>query len=526
MFSLCLSFVLLSFIPMFVSQQQLCFNYTLHNECSFVVETVETTPEMQEILYTFFSLNISDTRMLPPKCRRAVLWFLCNSIFKGDCRENNLQSDLESNGISESGGCVPDQTACNQMNELCSTDVVNCTELYTSIISNKTRSCEINDLTLALSNSIKVSTCLATQNETIECCPTPYHRHSKTKECVIQCEPPITILLAKDEKLISIVSMVFVMITLLMLFFGTLPLFCTNQIFLFPRYVIIMVCFSISTYNFFFNVILLVGREEYLCGDEENYLLAVDHRIQTLSCQGLMEVSLFFRMWAFCWFFVLSLVCLSFIFRGKYKSLNVLSPSHSKNKKFQIGIWCLSISISLAYVLLNILYTQIHSDYLVFSPIVFACLPNPFVSDHLVSDIPLAIVGGIGVMMSVIAMFFGIMSSKMLFILNWEAFVSLILFFFTYLFILINLFYVSPYTTQLSLENYAICVSSNPRNTTACDINSFDDNSFWTIFCLFTIPLYTTFIVILLVIWPHRSVWLWWKNVFAHSDREKTQNKR
>jgi hypothetical protein len=489
-----------------------CYNYTLDNECSFVVgSSVETSPEYQEDLFSSFALNVSDIRMVPSICRRTVLWFYCNLIFKGYCEDD----DFDNLGVSESSGCIPNRYSCDQMNDDCSVGIVNCDLLYT-FISNETRRCETEDLEISVSNSIAVSTCLESQNMSIECCPSPFHQHSKTKECVLQCKPPIGIFFEEDQKLISIVSMALSIVGLVVIIIGIFPLFFSNQLFEFPRYVIILVCLSLSISFFELNISIFVGRKEFLCGDEEDFAVATDELIRDRSCQTVMGLYVLLSLTGFCWYLVLSLVCFSYVFGNRYRFLSYLSPLHPQNTAVQIGIWVIILTILVFEVLFNVINSISNpQDYIVFHPTVYSCLPNILETGYYSYIIPLIIIGAISGPITVISMVSVMCRSFTLFILNWRAFVSLLNLFFVYILFVGMSAYVYPYNFKNPLIDYAECVANHPRNTTECDIDNFDPNPFWLEFLFYTYLPFTSILVSFVTLWSQPYLIFWWSTVLT-----------
>ena len=189
-----------------------CFDYQLENECStFVNNQVVLDKPLQEAIFNFISLNVSDIRLLPFECRRPLLWYLCGSAFPPCPRESE-----EERLCWQIEGCHQVSEACDDFFSL-DCPSLSFFELDSSLPCSSMVS---EDLEKTTQHPIKVETCLGEESQTIECCPDPFIV-DKGGECVVECLQYE--FGERFETGIQITIFVFFWIEILVLFIGQLP---------------------------------------------------------------------------------------------------------------------------------------------------------------------------------------------------------------------------------------------------------------------------------------------------------------
>lgn len=230
--------VLIFYLP--ISHQLLedgsldCFSYQLQNECQNVVNYTSLTPEKQLQVFESLKWNISDIRMFPASCRRAILWCWCGS-FIPSCQVNEITSIFT---------C---ETVCTQTVPMeCGFSLDNASlPPYQSGQLTKEVSCVEFDL----NKSIPVVTCLP---EGISCCTGMFDIDPNTNECNVVC---VRIFDSDEEAVIEVLMLILVWTSVGLVLFGCIPFVLDDYARSFPNHIPLF----IATFSTCFTIVPTVG---------------------------------------------------------------------------------------------------------------------------------------------------------------------------------------------------------------------------------------------------------------------------
>ena len=186
--------------------------------------------EQQDFFDENVSLIVSNVRMFGSNCRRPFLSYYCQLMFGGFfCSSSSPEEQY----------CLEDQF-CIQVSDSCSDDfLLNCSSSSLSSPSLSSPSPSPSPLLLSceekvtkeieevVETPIKVQTCLGNSKEEIECCIGPYV-FDDNDECVVQC--PQYVYGEKLEKILRIVSAVFIFITIIIYVVLLTPFYMTDNL--------------------------------------------------------------------------------------------------------------------------------------------------------------------------------------------------------------------------------------------------------------------------------------------------------
>ena len=231
-----LSFLFFLFFFLSCSRSDdLCFEYTLQNECTSVLGTVLVDQEeQQDFFLENVSLTVSNVRMFGSDCRRQFLSYYCQLMFGGFvCESSSSEEQL----------CLEEQY-CFQVSESCSDDfLLNCSSSSSSPAptpSPLTSSCQeevMTQIEKVVQLPIEVQTCLNNAKEDIECCIKPYV-FDENNECVVECPQ---YLYGQDlEYWIGTSAFVFFWISFLVYIIAIIPFYMTENFRLFDFFLLLL----------------------------------------------------------------------------------------------------------------------------------------------------------------------------------------------------------------------------------------------------------------------------------------------
>ena len=285
------------------------FPYDLDNECrNVLLSEVNFNHEEQDLIFSEISVFISDVRMFPSICRRSLIWLLCNLAFPSCiqgvvCHSIDLSScfQVEENCM-DSYQSFCSQTEQNRM--ICDglASLLNCSSFFSSPPTSTSsfplylpldemsidqtfeqiEQCDpstgMEGLQKATEEPIEVTTCLISQNVTIDpCCTSPlYVKDKKTGECVVSC-PQYDYTKEKEETL-GIVSFVLLWISTFIFFLSVFPSFFIPELRQFPGYVGYIVSFTTLLFLHSQSWAFYVGGPKvFVCHSEQNFFVAEEN---------------------------------------------------------------------------------------------------------------------------------------------------------------------------------------------------------------------------------------------------------
>jgi hypothetical protein len=474
-----------------------CSNYVLQNECTdVIVDSVELSEEVQPILFNILSLPISDVRMIPSSCRRPLLSFLCNYYFVGSCSN------------STGFGCIPLQSICEEVNTVCGTSIFNCTEMYANI--NKTQ-CDINTTT-----PIPVLTCLSAEDQITECCASPYKLDRYTKECVIGCPPDVLFYKEEDVWDFQIFYFSLLMLGFAVLIPAAIPMFLIPDFLLFPRYIHIILAVNALLAGLFDNFSFFDGRREYLCGDEDDFLVAYSKLSVSPICRFQFFFIIFFLIFFVYWFSILALVALSFVYHERLNFFSYLSPSHPKNNVTQFWILIGAIGVSSGVAFANLALAIKNPEEYVGIGNTFCCWPHQQGPGYSFW-IPWDIIGFFAMSGMVFAMIGILRRSIALFYLNLRHFIVLIYNCLSYFYVIFIINYTEVTWTYV-LTDYAECATLHPREVGYCKPEDFVKKPIVIDYFLFSIFPIMAILISVVTLWTTPIIYNWWHHVIYNGS--------
>jgi len=456
-----------------VFQRSQCFEYTLQNECAEVVDETWVPKDMQDDVFELIQMNISDTRMFAPECRRSLIWVLCSYAFGGgdDCDSNDFIHG-DSNDYSNS---------CEEVNERCGGPLLNC---YGTAASGKSGVVLKSGESFSFPSSIPpiaVETCLQDPDTTITCCPDPFTRSLNTLECVVQCPPVIY-----DRQFgLLVANYICFCLSLLILIFSLVPYIFIPQLRVFPKYGLALSMLYMILMSICLNWGLLAGVELYVCGSDRESGSYTEF-LESGRCAAQLTMWTFFMFGALYWFTLVNMYLHNLVFNSEpplfkpffaflARLARVDDPNHRRNE-ILIHVGCLSMALILSLACsLSTFYTDstvatipayycaheaASAGYLFWA--LFCCMYGTVLIVYFITLFALLRKGWVLLRFHLrIILFFG---------------VSFIQFFIYAL----TAFYFRTQTDEWALyqQDYAECVALNPRNSEElCELE--EDGNFW-----------------------------------------------
>lgn len=301
-----------------------CTTYSLQNECTGLLgpQIALSSFSSQAELFSRISLDISSVRMFSSltngtACRRAYIWYLCNTAFP--------TCDPIANCTSS-----PSLSSCVEVNELCSESAVivtlDCAEMEKErkkedeSLSRSMRRSDCTEGGLHLPDSvtatpIAVETCLYTSRSAAPCCEEPFQLSDSTSECVSEC--PWGIFSREQEQLLADIAYIFTWAGTILCFLSLFPTLFIDGMLEFPKYltplcslmgVCVAQCLIASLYY--------GGGAAYVCGtsrDEGHLVATYTAFFHSSRCTAQLVLSSFFSSSLSYWYFIL-ILCLVSLF--------------------------------------------------------------------------------------------------------------------------------------------------------------------------------------------------------------------
>ena len=375
-----------------------CGPYTLQNECTGLVGTnvlsTSSSPTSQSDRFALISLDISSVRMFTPltsslDCRRAYIWYLCNTAFP--------QCDPAANCTS-----IPSSAACDDVIALCNESLVkidvNCLPKEEREISiyltgggrhafADMSPCEGGGLNLTsdvINNPIGAVTCLDVSRSPAPCCEDPFVQNPATLECVPGC--PWGLYDRSREEALGYIAYTFTWMSTLLCFFSLFPSLFIEGMLTFPKYltplcIVIGVCVSqTSIFSLYAG-----GGAAYVCGSNEydgDIAQTYTDFLHSPVCSAQIILEIFFSVALTYWFFVL-IVCLTSLFLTD--CLPFLSPinraltDEKTSKKVEIAAH-VGWALPLLWTLMNYFVLVDLDSNVTAMPGVYACSSYTFAS--------------------------------------------------------------------------------------------------------------------------------------------------
>jgi len=491
-----------------ILKAQTCEPYVLYNECTGLVGPLVDIPEeftsQQEYFDNALALSVSDLRMLPPSCRRPLVWFLCNI------------------GFHTCGGagelCTVNLTTVESLAAECGVAVENLARVSGTRRSRGT-SLVCADVPVVVEDPIEVVTCLSDMKQPTGCCFGPFAKDPTSGECVTACFQ-YTFSPVKENAMFY-TSGVLTCLNLVIFLIILPPIVVVFPVWHFPNYIPVLIYVVSTGLSITVNAAFFAGgAEAFVCRGNFEFSSALLLFLQSSRAYALAFFNSFFLLSNASWSVALAIVMLFNTVRYEYWYQARGWPQKFSPLAvimFHVFCWGTPLVLSLASLSVALANPAESMDdvfYLTVGAGVYTCFWNPVELTYVISFIPYAMLTVFDTTLLLVILVLICSKDYRILVFQWRFIMYSVVFAIVSVNFVVYMFYFGSnreeHTSDLQRE-YTVCASLHPRND-VCEKG--DSGLYPWIYISFAVMLQLFPFVSGLIFLSKGRVWRFWRDIF------------